>query len=327
MKSRTKYNISEDQIKSIFEKAGLKGVTDISALGAGEFNAVFSVTAGGREYALKITPTQETPVLTYEKGMMKAELFWYEQLRQNTDITVPKVFYSDFEHTLIPADYFIMEKLGGVQLDKMKFLPDEKDDATMQTARMAAAIHRIKNNQFGYVQRELFPDWYQALRHFVADLLADCKKSGHTSSRGEKLLKAIDRNKEVFEKAECSMVNFDLWPANILCTREKGKIAYAWIDPERSFWGDRVCDFTSLEMLCPFAKKKRALTSYNAASKEPLAATKDVLLRYAAAEGLLGLIMEAEKYYRYTPSYPGWWRNVIVTNLLYRQAFGVLCHD
>ena len=37
----------------------------------------------------------------------------------------------------------------------------------------------------------------------------------------------------------------------------------------------------------------------------------------------MGLIMETEKYYRYTPNHIGWWRNTAVSAFLFRQAFGV----
>lgn len=55
------------------------------------------------------------------------------------------------------------------------------------------------------------------------------------------------------------MVNFDIWWPNIICNRENGEIKYAWIDPERSFWGDRIADFVCLEYQKPLEKKKLPL--------------------------------------------------------------------
>ena len=76
MISKTKYKIENKEIEKIFRAAGIGGITGISPLGAGEYNAVFSVSTREKEYVLKIAPAQEAPVMTYEKDMMRAEVFW-----------------------------------------------------------------------------------------------------------------------------------------------------------------------------------------------------------------------------------------------------------
>lgn len=324
MKSRTKYEIDNSTIEKLFNAAGINGDMEITPLGAGEYNAVFSVKADGREYALKIAPKADAPVLNYEKGMMAAEVFWYKQIREHTSVTVPEVIYSDFSKSLIPADYFIMEKLTGQQLDGMELSEAEKGEAAAEIAKMVAGIHNIKNNKFGYVQNTLYDDWYQAIRAMVQSLLGDCARRGWKSSRGKKLLKYIDKYKTVLESAECCMVNFDLWPSNILCRREDGVIKYAWIDPERSFWGDRIADFVCLETMTPLAEKKKSLAAYNSAADRTITATKEENIRYAVALAYLGLIMETEKYYRYTLFHYGWWRNVSVCKIFFKKAFDAL---
>ena len=120
------------------------------------------------------------------------------------------------------------------------------------------------------------------------------------------------------------MVNFDLCPPNILCRREKDGIHYAWIDPERSFWGDKILDFVCLDATHPLEKKTGVLAAYNAAAKTPVTATREEQIRYAVGQGYLALIVEAEKYYRYTPHHFGWWRNVFAGLYLYADAFRVL---
>ena len=44
MISKTKYKIENKEIEKIFRAAGIGGITGISPLGAGEYNAVFSVS-------------------------------------------------------------------------------------------------------------------------------------------------------------------------------------------------------------------------------------------------------------------------------------------
>ncbi len=324
MISRTKFKVDNAGIEKLFKAAGIDGCSEIAPLGAGEYNAVFSVKANGKEYAIKIAPTDDIPVLTYEKNMMASEVFWYKQMKEYSPITVPEIYAADFSKKLIPANYFIMEKLPGLQLDKMDFTQAEKTEAVSEMAKMAAYIHEIKNDKFGYIQNGLFNDWYPAIRSMVTAIIGDCASKGRKSKRGEKLLAYIDQNKTALNKAECCMVNFDIWPPNILCKRENGKIRYAWIDPERSFWGDKMVDFVCLEMMKPLAEKKVSLAAYNAVAVKPVAVTADEEIRYAAAQGYLALIMETEKYYRYTPRHFGWWRNVLASALLYRKAFGEL---
>ena len=85
--SKTKYEASEAEIKKLFSFHKLGNVIDIAALGCGEFNAAYKVTCdNGLSYALKIAPAEGSKVLTYEKNMMKSEVFWYSQMHEKTDI-------------------------------------------------------------------------------------------------------------------------------------------------------------------------------------------------------------------------------------------------
>lgn len=322
MISRTKVALSEETIESIFKNAGIEGVRRISPLGEGEYNAVYGVTAD-KDYVLKIAPAPETPVLTYEKNMMEAEIYWYDIIRENTDIRVPQVYYKDFSGKQIPSDYFIMEKLPGRQRNK---ITADKSVIAEKTAKMVAQIHNIRNDRFGYVQNELYANWYEALCSMIHNLNEDARKAGKRSKKGERLLNYAHRYKSILTDVPCCMVNYDLWDANVLCTRDKnGEIAFSWIDPERSFWGDRIFDFICLENpFAPLREKKDALKAYNAAAEIKVTPDRETEVRYAFAQGLMGLIQEVEKYYRYTPRHFGWWRNVLSGNLMYKRSFGVL---
>jgi aminoglycoside phosphotransferase (APT) family kinase protein len=237
---------------------------------------------------------------------------------------VPKIYAADADKQRIPTAYFIMEKLPGKPMNRMDFSKEEKRAAAAEMARMAAQLHSIKNDRFGYIQNGLHDDWHQAIRAMTQALIHDCTRKGKRSPRGERLLVYIEKYKDILRKADCSMVNFDIWAPNILCKRENGKIHYAWIDPERSFWGDRIADFVCLEMLKPLAKKTISIAAYNADSDQKVLVTDGEKIRYAIAQGYLGLIMETEKYYRYSPCHFGWWRNVAVCKWLFQSAFTVL---
>lgn len=324
MVSKTKYPIEAPGIQKIFQAAGLPDARQIRPLGAGMYNAVYEVCTNEKSYVIKIAPPSGVPVMTYEQGIMRAELYWYRQMREKTGIRVPEIYVQDFDHAIIPADYFIMEKLEGKQFDQMNFTPQERAAASSQLAKMAAQIHQIRNDRFGYIQNELYANWYQAIRMMVSNTVQDAARLGKRTKRGERLLQSIDRYQSVLEKAECCMVNFDIWAPNILCIRGDQGIEYAWIDPERSFWGDRIADFVCLEMSKPLREKKKSLTAYNGISDHPVTATREEEIRLAVAQGYLALIQEVEKYYRYTPRNQGWWLDVFSSRYFYAKAFGVL---
>ena len=70
--------------------------------------------------------------------------------------------------------------------------------------------------------------------------------------------------------------------------------------------------------------KKESLKIYNSVTDVPVEENRDTEIRYAFAQGLMGLIMEIEKYYRYTHHHFGWWRNIATGAVMYKCAFRVL---
>ena len=121
------------------------------------------------------------------------------------------------------------------------------------------------------------------------------------------------------------MVNYDLWDPNVICVTDKDNTEFCWIDPERSFWGDKIFDFICMQNpLSSVKAKKESLKIYNSVTDVPVEENRDTEIRYAFAQGLMGLIMEIEKYYRYTPHHFGWWRNIATGAVMYKCAFRVL---
>lgn len=324
MISKTKYPISQEKIGELFEKAGLGTPVSSSPLGAGEYNAVFCVTCKDKEYVLKIAPPPEIPVLTYEKDMMRSEITFYELMKEKTKINTPEIYFKDFSRTLIPCDWFIMEKIDGATLDKAELSPEEKKEAKKELAKMLSELHSVKGEKFGYLQNGLFDDWYSALRSIFENLLSDCAKKGKKSKRGERALALLDKYQNVLKTAESTLINYDLWEVNVICKKENGENRLFWIDPERSFFGDRIFDFICLDFMLPFSKKDEAKRAYNAVSDVKIGNSREEQIRFAFADLLMGLIQETEKYYRYTPKNFGWWRNVVSSKVVYKRGFGVL---
>lgn len=325
MISKTKFLLTDEQIIILFEKAGIDGVTNIKPLGAGEFNAVYAVDgADGTPYAIKIAPTPETEVLSYEKNMLQAELYWYEQM-QGT-INIPKIYYSDFSMSIIQTGWFIMERLDGTTPDQLKITKEEKRKLYCEILSMCAKIHNKTNDKFGYIQGTLYDNWYDNIRALTVDLIESCKKKGHNSKRGEKLLKYIDLHKDILMQAECSMVNYDLWMPNFITKKIDKDIKIWWIDPERSFWGDKMSDFVCFDNF-ELSNKDRSwvLDAYNKVANTPVTMNKEEQVRYAIMLCYMGLIQETEKYYRYSIFNFGWIRNVISARFFfYNKGFKLL---
>ena len=254
--------------------------------------------------------------------MLATELYWYDQIRQHTDIRVPKILYSDPAGNLCGAPWVVMERLPGVHRDKCPLSNAEKH---RRTAEMVAQIHNVPGTGYGYVQNGLYENWADAYISMIENLLADARRMGKTSRRGQRLLAYARQYRAVLAAAPCVMVNFDLWSSNILCHTVDGQTRFAWIDPERSLWGDPVLDFLPLESFtAPLDKKILSLTTHNALCQVSVQVNRETRLRYAFAQGLLALIQEVEKYYRFTPLSQGWMVDVTGAAAGYAAAFAVL---
>lgn len=326
MVSRTKPELTKAQVQDMFDAACLGKVASFNKLGDGEYNAVYDVITDMGNYVLKVSPLDKTGILTYEQDMMRGEVFWYAQIRTHTNVKVPYVYYKDFSHTVFPSDYFIMERMEGEQLNNSNLTEEEKAWCTEEIARIIAKFHKVQNNEYGYLQNQLYENWYLALKNMTLNLINDTKRAGHKTRRGNKLLKYIDEYKSILEDVPCSMVNLDMWYGNILCIKNNNKLDLIVIDPERTIWGDAIFDFVNLEFDKMLDKKTKSIKAYNEIAKIKVNCTKEEMIRFAFGIGYLALVQEAEKYYRYTPHHYGWWRNVASCKFLYSNAFRILKH-
>ena len=321
-KSKTKYIPSNDQITKLFAKNGITDIEKIEPLGNGEFNAAFKVVTPNKEYAVKFAPAKDAEVLTYEKDMMKSEVYWYRQISENTIIHVPEIYASDFSHEIVSTSCFIMEMMKGEPLWAVEMSESEKQRVQEEKLKMLAQIHRIHHDKFGYIQMGLYPTWYEAIRNMVSALIDDCEKIGKSTPDGHRLLACIDKHKEILERVKCSMVNFDLWDSNVLY--HEGDIV--WIDPERSFYGDPIGDFIpqGAGQKTALKDKQKEIAIYNRSVETPIEAGVEEEIRYEIMIAYLALIEEVEKYVRYEPDEENYIRNTVDARDMYDLAFGIL---
>ncbi|MCK7487477.1 MAG: hypothetical protein MZU97_19685 [Bacillus subtilis] len=128
-------------------------------------------------------------------------------------------------------------------------------------------------------------------------MISDAARYGHSCENGKKLLRYVDAHQAILASVESRLVHFDLWDANFIGESKAGNVEIAWIDPERSFYGDRIADFVCLDFMhMDLDLKQPWIDRYNAHAKEPLVVTASLHLRFALMLGYLGVIMEVEKY-------------------------------
>ncbi|MDR1940630.1 MAG: aminoglycoside phosphotransferase family protein [Clostridiales bacterium] len=330
MKSLTKYEITQDRLRTVFEAAGIGGIDGVTEISDGWYNSVFSaIDKSGKKYVIKIAPPKDAAVLSYEKNIMNSEVKFYRLLKEKTTIKTPEIIFADFSGRIISAAYFIMEFLSGERLDKAGLSPIEKQKADGEIARLLAEFHKIQGVGYGYEQTGLCDNWKDALTGMTQALIDDSAAFGKKCKIGERLLSYIDKFADSLKDAPCVFVNFDVHSMNLFCQRTAdGGIELAALDLERGFWGDPIGDLVMPELLKPF-EKKNILTNYNKyAAKKLIADDADTQIRYNLMATYLAAIMYAERFSRFkgakkyfNPVYLG---GTIASAVVARRAFSAL---
>jgi fructosamine-3-kinase len=325
MTSSTKFKIDANTIRKLFDGAGLSGAQDIKPLTAGEFNSAYSVNAGGKGYVIKIAPDSTARVLTYEKDMMRQELASYDLLREKTTIGLPEIYFRDLSKSIIPSEYFIMEKITAPRLDTLKLTGDAAAEALAKEAELLAKMHRIPGGRFGYPQSGLYPTWHEAIRGIVENLVSDSKGFGKKCPFGEELLTYIEKYRDILKKPKPRLINFDLWDLNLFYEKNDDGVRLILIDPERCFWGDPAADLVCLDFMhMELEEKTAAIAEYNKTAEFPFTVNRELKIRYAIMLGYLAVIMYTERYSRYKPLQKGYTRNTVFSAGLAKKSFDFL---
>jgi len=327
IKSKTKYQANKNDIEKIFARNELGKVIEMIPFGGGEFNTACKVIASRDgitvSYVIKFSPPEDANVLSYEKNMMSAEVYWYGQIKEHTDIRIPKVYAYDNTKEIIPVNYFVMEYIPGKPLYEYNLSDKQQKTIKEEKLRMLSQIHKIEGNYFGYYQGKHFSTWYDAIRSMVTSLITDCEALGKETPDGHALLDAIDKYQSVLKDVPCRMVNFDLWDSNVLLENDEKPV---WIDPERSFYGDPIGDMITQgkSQMASLSEKKEEIQIYNGFVKSPFLLSKEENIRYAVMVSYLALIEEVEKYVRYEPTEENYIRNTKDARAMYDMAFEYL---
>lgn len=248
MLSLTKNRQSKSAIQRMAQRAFPDwDVWNIAEMEQGLFNAAYQMTfQNGRKTVLKIAPTPQTPVMRYEKGIMRAEVAAMRLVRQYTDVPVPSVYFEDFSHTICEADYFFMEFLEGERFDQKKAgLPKEETrKLEISMGRYNSQINRITGRKFGYLAQpeKQRASWKEAFLLLVDDLLQDGEEHSVSLPLSYRELRAVFQSySDCFrEVTQPCLVHWDLWDGNVLI--KDGRIS-GILDLERALWGDPLMEY------------------------------------------------------------------------------------
>jgi len=244
--SATKNKKSEILIKEMFYKAFPKEkIDDIIELTEGYFNVAYKVIAGKHSYILKIAPSADTQVMTYEKNIMFSEVDSLNMIKRKTNVPVPKVLFYDNSHTICDTDYFFMETLEGVSFSSVmdSMAQEDKEKVYFYTGKYTEMMNKITGNKFGYYgqKNRQGDNWYTVFRSMVVDVYHDAiRKDIFIPVTKERLLKILDEEKEIFEEVKTpKFVHWDVWAGNVFIHR--GEVS-GLIDFERCLWADELME-------------------------------------------------------------------------------------
>ena len=178
--NKMKLDISRKTLSDIFRKHNLGNILSADLMTGGEFNSVYKiVTDDSKNYVIKIAPSSDVEVLTYEHNLIQSEVFAYEKLAELKSVHVPEIFgYSQSSDE--PYKYLIMEFIEGKTLSNSKLTDEETDKVMYGLGQTMAEIHNISvPDGFGYLQNGLKETWKDAYLSMVDSIIRDglAKKS------------------------------------------------------------------------------------------------------------------------------------------------------
>lgn len=247
MESKTKNKQSIETLQEMVSRAfkGLKILDkedSVIELKEGYFNVAYCIKLeDGKEVILKIAPSSNAEIMSYEKNIMRTEVETMKLVKEKTDVPIPCVYYYDDSKTICNAEYFFMEKIEGINYIsiKEKLSENEINEIENQLGHYNKAINEITGEYFGYSgQKETQgSNWKTVFVRLINDLLKDGeKKNVDIGLPYEKVMDVVNKFSNYLEKVITPyLVHWDLWDGNIFV--KNGKIT-GIIDFERAIWAD-----------------------------------------------------------------------------------------
>lgn len=299
--NKMKQEVSLKALSDIFNRHSLGNIQTAELLTGGEFNSVWGITTdSAQKYVIKIAPSLNTEVLTYERGITQSEVYTYQKLSALKTVHIPKIFGYSTDKTH-PYQYLIMEFAEGETLLNVKLTDRERDKVMYALGQAMAEMHNITiDDGFGYIQNGLKKTWKDAYLSMVENIISDGLSKHARIPYLNEIKALINQNLPVLNEVKTpSLIHFDLWAGNIILN--KNHDLHCIIDCERAMLGDPLGEFISLDYITPFSaeKNKSLIDGYNSVANEKIEFNRNEMIRLYLMRLYLGLIANVECYYRY----------------------------
>lgn len=215
----------------------------------GKFNESFWVDTEDKSFVLRIAPPAGTPVLFYERDMMRQEPAIHAIVGERTNVPVARIIGYDFTRTVIDRDFLLMERLPGRAWSEVPWVDTRR--VLVQLGAYLAQVHQIRGDRYGYVgphqPMEPQSSWVDAFGIMWNKLIDDIEATGHYDQQdGAYLRKLFDRHMRLFDRpVPACLLHMDIWHQNILVD-ERGQVT-GIVDWDRALWGDPEIEFAVLD--------------------------------------------------------------------------------
>lgn len=238
-KNKQNEKILEKMVEKHFNPNKLKRINELTE---GYFNVAYEIILNNdKSIILKVAPSKETRIMTYEKNIMFSEVSSMEMALKKGGIPVPKILGYDNSCKICNSPYFFMEKLEGGSLfsAKSSIEQDILNKIYYEVGRINKKINEIICPCFGYPGQSEFQgsEWFPIFKKMLEAGINDAKR-GNVDIKIpiDALFDFLEKDKDVFsEITEPRLVHWDLWDGNIFV--KDGEIT-GIIDWERCIWGD-----------------------------------------------------------------------------------------
>jgi aminoglycoside phosphotransferase (APT) family kinase protein len=250
MDSITKSKLTPEIINDLVKHSFGTDVTatEIMELTDGYFNTAYLVTLSqGVKTILKVSPPKDVQVMSYEKNIMDTEVYVLNKLSSHGTLPIPKVLHYDKSCNLIENEFFFMEFIQGITLNKIKaeLTKEQSSNIYSELGAILKEINSVSNSYFGYISQEnkRFTNWTDAFLSMIKELLEDAiaAKTILPYDTNE-IYNLIYKNSKVLNTVKTpSLVHKDIWSGNIFIDPTTAKIT-GIIDCERALYGDALLD-------------------------------------------------------------------------------------
>lgn len=242
MESLIKRKLSESELTAVTKKAFGQDATAFKELTDGWANAAYKVTLeDGRAVIVKAAPPRAAKMMSYEQGLMKAEVEVLRLVKQAGVVPVPSVYAHDASESLVNCEYFIMEMLEGEPYNKVKesLTEEQRYQIEYQLGVYNRQINDIRGERFGLyaASDETGFSWRETFHLLLLSVLADGEREGvRLPADYDTIRNEVSMRLGVLDEVtEPRLLHWDLWDGNVFI---KDGAVTGIIDFERSLWGD-----------------------------------------------------------------------------------------